>query len=56
MQKPTENPIFTNAAMHACFEQLPLALQENILQSGIPMNSVEDIKAYQADYTEKHSR
>ncbi len=50
MQKPTENPIFHDAAMRACFDSLPLALQENILQSGIPLRSVADIEAYRADY------
>lgn len=52
MPKPTDNPIFQNDDMKQCFDSLPIALQENILQSGIPMNSVEDIRAYAAQYTD----
>lgn len=50
MQKPTDNPIFQNADMKQCFDRLPIALQENILQSGIPMYSVDDIRDYAAQY------
>lgn len=53
MQQPAENPIFKDASMRSCFNDLPLALQENIMQSGIPMHSVEDIRAYAAAYNDR---
>lgn len=55
MQQPTPNPVLSDPQMRACFDRLSPALQENILQSGIPMRSVQDIRAYAAYYAQSQA-